>query len=71
MQKLDPAFHERAALALLARDGIGVIWKLHLDAANAHRGGFYRAAEILIGTADAAERLMRHAAKLELARNTE
>jgi hypothetical protein len=31
MQKLDRAFHERVALDLLARDGIGVIWKLHLD----------------------------------------
>jgi hypothetical protein len=38
--KARPAFHEKAALALLARDGIGVIWKLHLDAANAYRGGF-------------------------------
>jgi hypothetical protein len=71
VQKLDPAFHERAALGLLARDGIGVIWKLHLDAANAYRGGFYRAAQILIGTADAAERFMRHSANIELARNSE
>ena len=71
MQKLDPAFHETAALALLARDGIGAIWKLHLDAANAYRGGFYRAAQILIGTADAAERLMRHSDNVELAKNTE
>jgi len=71
MQKLDRAFHERVALDLLARDGIGVVWKLHLDAANAYRGGYQRGAQILIETADAAERLIRHAAKIELARHTE
>ena len=71
MQKLDRAFHERVALDLLARDGLGVVWKLHLDAANAYRRGYPRGAQILIGTADAAERLIRHAAKVELARNTE
>jgi hypothetical protein len=56
------AFHEKVALDLLARDGIGVIWKLHLDAANAYRGGFLNGAKILLATADAAERLIRHAA---------
>ena len=71
MQKFDPALHERAALDLLARDGIGVIWKLHLDAANAYRGGFLKSAEILLATADAAERLIRHAARAKLAANSE
>ena len=71
MQKLDRAFHERAALDLFTRDGIGIVWKLHLDAANAYRRGYPGGAQILIGTADAAERLIRHAAKVELARNTE
>jgi hypothetical protein len=71
MQKLDRAFHERVALDLLARDGLRVVWKLHLDAANAYRGGYPRGAQILIETADAAERLIRHAAKIELARHTE
>ena len=42
MQKLDRAFHERVALDLLARDGLRVVWKLHLDAANAHRHGYPR-----------------------------
>ena len=42
MRKHDRAFHEKAALDLLARDGISVIWKLHLDAANAYRGGFLK-----------------------------
>jgi hypothetical protein len=71
MQKLDRAFHERVARDLLARDGLGVVWKLHLDAANAYRGGYPHGAQILVETADAAERLIRHAAKVELARNTE
>ena len=71
VQKLDRAFHERVALDLLARDGLRIVWKLHLDAANAYRGGYPRGAQILIETADAAERLIRHAAKIELARHTE
>ena len=66
MKKLDRAFHERVALDLLARDGIGVIWKLHLDAANAYRGGFLNGAKILLATADAAERLIRHAGMSKL-----
>jgi hypothetical protein len=70
MQKLDRAFHKRVALDLLARDGIGVVWKLHLDAAN-YRGGYPRGAQILIETADAAERLIRHATQIELARHIE
>ena len=60
------AFHEKVALDLLARDGIGVIWKLHLDAANAYRRGFPNGAEILLATADAAERLIRHTATSNL-----
>ena len=66
LRKLNPAFHEQAALDLLARDGIGVIWKLHLDAANAYGGGFLNGAEILLATADAAERLIRHTATSNL-----
>ena len=71
MQKLDRAFHERVALDLLARDGLRVLWKLHLDAANAYRRGYPRGAQILIETADAAEQLIRHATQIELARHTE
>ena len=66
--KLDRAFHERAALDLLARHGLRAIWKLHLDAAEAYRGGYMRGAQILIATADAAERLIRLARKPELLR---
>ena len=71
MQQLDRAFHERVALDLLPRDGLRVVWKLHLDAANAYRGGYPRGAQILIETADAAEQLIRHATQIELARHTE
>ena len=71
MQKLDRAFHKRAALELLARGGIGVVWKLHLDAANAYRSGYPLRPQILIETADAAERLIRRAAEVELARHRE
>jgi hypothetical protein len=71
MQKLDRAFHERVALELLARDGLGVVWKLHLDAANAYRRAYPRGAQVLIETADAAERLIRHSAKIELERHAE
>ena len=69
--KLDRRFHEKVALDLLARDGISVIWKLHLDAANAYRGGFLNGARILLATADAAERLIRHTATSDLVRGSQ
>jgi hypothetical protein len=59
--KLNRTFHEIAALDLLGRDGIAIVWKLHLDAAEAYQAGYQRGAEILIETADAAERLLRQA----------
>jgi hypothetical protein len=62
VQKLERAFHEQLALDLLAGEGIAVIWKLHLDAANAYRKGHLNGAAILLDTADAAERLIRAAA---------
>ena len=70
MQKLDRTLYESVALDLLVRDGIGVISELQLDAANAHRNGCPRGAEILIETADAEERLVQHADTAELARYT-
>jgi hypothetical protein len=69
VQKLGRAIYENAALDLLTRKGIGVIWELHLDAANAYRNGCPQSAEILIETADAAERIIRHG-KSVLARDT-
>jgi len=48
-------------LELLARDWIAIVWRLHLDAAEAYKAGYRRGAQILIDTADVAERLLRHA----------
>jgi hypothetical protein len=70
VQKLDGIFFEVIARDLLVRDGIAVICKLHLDAVTAHRNGCPRGAQILIETANAAERLVRHADETELARYT-
>ena len=52
---------ETLALNLLERDGIPVIWLLHLAAAKAHGDRHPQAAEILLETADAAERCLRQA----------
>jgi hypothetical protein len=49
---------EVAALNLLARHGLEVIWQLHLDAAAAHRDGNGEA-ETLVEIADAAEAWLR------------
>jgi hypothetical protein len=43
------------ALRMLARNGIGVIWRLNLVAAEAHRTGHPQSAAALLELADAAE----------------
>ena len=43
------------ALQMLARNGIAVIWRLNLAAAEAHRTGHPQSAAALIELADAAE----------------
>jgi hypothetical protein len=48
---------DTVAARLLAREGIGVIWQLHLRAAASHRRGNWLSACALIGVAEAAERL--------------
>jgi hypothetical protein len=52
---------EKVALELLERDGMPVIWLLHVTAAKAHGDGHPRAAETLLEIADAAERCLRRA----------
>jgi hypothetical protein len=47
---------ETIAMRLLARQGIAVIWQLHLRASASHRNGNWLSAAALIGIADAAER---------------
>ena len=43
------------ALRILARNGIAVIWRLNLAAAEAHRTGHPRSAAALLELAEAAE----------------
>ena len=47
--------NEGLALRLLARNGIAVIWRLNLAAAEAHRTGYSRSAAALLELAEAAE----------------
>jgi hypothetical protein len=47
---------DKLARSLLAKQGIGAIWKLHEAAASAHRAGFPLSAADLIEVAEAAER---------------
>ena len=46
---------DELARSLLAKQGIGVIWKLHQVAAEPHRAGFRSSAADLIEVAEAAE----------------
>jgi hypothetical protein len=55
------ALTEKVALDLLERDGIAVIWLLHLTATKAYREGHPRAAEALLEIGDAAEQCSRRA----------
>ena len=43
------------ALRMLSRDGVAVIWQLHLIAAQAHRNGYPGAAASILEIADSAE----------------
>ena len=47
---------DKLARLLLAKQGIGAIWRLHEAAAAAHRAGFRLSAADLIEVAEAAER---------------
>ena len=68
--KAEREFHEGIACDLLARDGIAIVWRLHLNATKASRDGYPLGAEILIKVADAAERLLLHAGEAALSRGT-
>jgi hypothetical protein len=59
--KAEREFHEGIACDLLARDGVAIVWRLHLDATKAYRDGYPLGAEVLVKVADAAERLLLHA----------
>ena len=47
--------HEKLAVSILARDGVAAIWKLEVAAADAHRTGHPRSAEVIREVAEAAE----------------
>jgi len=46
---------EKLAATMLARDGVAIIWRLHIDAARASRLGHREAAAAIVEIADAAE----------------
>ena len=50
---------ETIAERMLARDGVEVIWNLHVRAAESYRRGNWLSAAALVGIADTAERLWR------------
>jgi hypothetical protein len=56
---MTPSAFETVAARMLARDGVEVIWRLHLRAAASHVRGNWLSALSLVGMADAAERLWR------------
>ena len=55
---LQPVEIDELARSLLAKQGIGAIWKLHQVAAEAHRAGFRLSATDLIEVAEAAEQAL-------------
>ena len=61
---------EKLALKILAEEGIGAIWRLHVAAADAHRNGCPTAAASVIEIAEAAEELLlraKEATELDIA----
>ena len=57
---------ENLARSILREKGIGAIWQLHLDAANAYRGGYLAAANAIVDLADAIEAVRQASAPTDL-----
>jgi hypothetical protein len=57
--EMRPSTFETVAARMLARDGVKVIWQLHLRAAAAYGRGNWLSALALVGIADTAERFWR------------
>jgi hypothetical protein len=55
---------EKLALRILANEGIEVIWRLHVDAADAYRNGCMTVATSVVGIVEAAEEMLLRAKKL-------
>ena len=54
-----PTAFETVAAGMLAREGVEVIWQLHLRAAASYGRGNWLSAVALAGVVDTAERLWR------------
>jgi hypothetical protein len=50
--------NETHALEILANEGIGAIWRLHIAAADAHRNGCLTTAASVVEIAEAAEEVL-------------
>jgi hypothetical protein len=50
--------YRRIASRLLSERGLGVVWRLHLDALSAHLSGYAGAAALMFAIADAAEEIV-------------
>jgi hypothetical protein len=53
--------NEKLALKILANEGIGAVWRLHVAAADAHRNGSLTTAASVIEIAEAAEEVLLRA----------
>ena len=60
----DRTLNEKLALKILAKEGIGAIWRLHVAAADAYRNGRVTAAASAIEIAETAEDMLLRAKEL-------
>ena len=60
----DRTLNEKLALKILAKEGIGAIWRQHVAAADAYRNGSVTAAASVIEIAETAEDMLLRAKEL-------
>ena len=60
----DRTLNEKLALEALANEGIEVIWRLHVAAADAYRNGYLSVAASVVETVEAAEEMLLRAKEL-------
>ena len=56
--------NEKLALKILAEEGIGAIWRLHVAAADAYRNGCLHVAASVVEIVEAAEEMLLRAKEL-------
>ncbi len=56
--------NEKLALKILANEGIGAIWRLHVAATDAYRNGCLTAAASVVEIVEAAEEMLLRAKEL-------